>query len=160
MGLETAHPDALERLNKHMTLEQFARAAEFLRRNGIALRVFLLVRPPFVSADESERWVRRSVDFAFDCGATAVSLIATRGGNGAMEAIAADGQFSPPTLASLETAADYAVGCHRGRAFADLWGVQRIAICQDCATARIERLHQMNLTQVIPPSLRCNSCGA
>jgi radical SAM enzyme (TIGR01210 family) len=160
MGLETAYPDALERLNKRMTLEQFADAAGFLNRNGIALRVFVLVRPPFVPADEAERWVRRSVDFAFDCGATAISLIATRGGNGAMEALAAEGQFTPPTLACLESAAHFAIGCGRGRAFADLWDVQRIATCQQCAAARIGRLHRMNLTQVIPPSPRCDSCGA
>jgi radical SAM enzyme (TIGR01210 family) len=160
MGLETAHPDALERLNKRMTLKQFAEAAEFLNRNGIALRVFVLVRPPFIPAEEAERWVGRSVDFAFDCGATAVSLIATRGGNGAMEALSADGQFNPPTLACLESAAHYAVGCRRGRAFADLWDVQRIATCPGCAAARIERLRQMNLTQIIPPPSQCDTCGA
>ena len=46
MGLETAHPGVLERLNKHMTLEQFRRAAEFLTKEDIGLRVFILVRPP------------------------------------------------------------------------------------------------------------------
>ena len=160
MGLETAHPDALERLNKRMTLEQFTRAAAFLKNSGIALRAFVLVRPPFVPGDEAELWLRRSVDFAFDCGATAVSLIATRGGNGAMDVLAEQGQFVPPDLASLESAAQYAVECRRGRSFADLWDVQRIAACQDCAHARIERLRRMNLTQIVPPRRPCDSCGA
>ena len=35
----------------------------------------------------------RSLDFAFDCGASAVSLIPTRSGNGAMEALAEKGDF-------------------------------------------------------------------
>ena len=33
MGLETAHPEVLEKLNKRMTLEQFAAAASFLRES-------------------------------------------------------------------------------------------------------------------------------
>jgi len=47
MGLETAHPETLARLNKRMTIEDFSRAAEFLRNQGIALRVFILVKPHF-----------------------------------------------------------------------------------------------------------------
>ena len=160
MGLETAHADALERLNKRMTLEQFASAATFLKGSGVAMRAFVLVQPPFVPVDEAELWLRRSVDFAFDCGATAVSLIATRGGNGAMNALAEQGQFIPPGLASLESAAQYAVECRRGRGFADLWDVQRIAACGDCADARIERLRRMNLSQVVLPRRPCDSCGA
>ncbi len=48
MGLETIHPEVLPRLNKRMTPEMFSGAAEFLRRHGIALRVFVLVKPPFI----------------------------------------------------------------------------------------------------------------
>ncbi len=88
MGLETVHPETLERLNKRMTLDQFSAASEFLRSNGIDLRVFILVQPPFMQQDEAMLWAQRSLDFAFDCGATAVTLIPTRGGNGAMEALA------------------------------------------------------------------------
>jgi radical SAM enzyme (TIGR01210 family) len=48
MGLETAHPTVLEKLNKRVTLDRFAAAAGFLRSHGIALRVFILVQPPFM----------------------------------------------------------------------------------------------------------------
>jgi len=160
MGLETANPHALEQLNKRMTLDQFSSAAERLRREGVALRVFLLVAPPFVAADESAEWVRRSIDFAFDCGATAVSLIATRGGNGAMEMLGAQGRYRPPTLSALESATEYAVTRRRCRGFADLWDIERIAQCPACATPRIERLRDMNLTQVVPAAIHCDSCGA
>ena len=98
MGLETAHPQVLEKLNKRMTLDQFRRAATFLRQNDIALRVFVLVKPPFLDEAEGLDWAGRSVDFAFDCGARAVSLIPTRPGNGAMEALAERGEFSPLRL--------------------------------------------------------------
>ena len=72
MGLETAHPAVLEKLNKRITLDQFAAAADFLRNNGIALRVFILVQPPFMDPAESLHWAERSLDFAFTCGATEI----------------------------------------------------------------------------------------
>ncbi len=43
MGLETAHPVALERLNKRFTLERFTRAARALAARRVSLRVFLLI---------------------------------------------------------------------------------------------------------------------
>ena len=92
MGLETAHPEALDRLNKRFTLEEFARAARALEERGVALRVFLLISPPFVAARRAgRRGCCASVDAAFACGAAVVSLVPTRPGNGAMEALAGDG---------------------------------------------------------------------
>lgn len=160
MGLETANPRTLEKLNKRMTIEDFAGAADRLRRERVALRVFLLIGAPFFHEEDPAEWVRRSVDFAFECGATAVSLIATRAGNGAMERLADQGLFSPPALCELESAAEYAISIHRGRAFADLWDLDRIALCRACAGPRIDRLRHMNLTQTVPPAIHCDSCGA
>ena len=71
MGLETAHPEILSRLNKRMTLEQFAEAARGCGENDMDLRVFVLVKPPFITErPEALHWAERSIDFAFDCGAT------------------------------------------------------------------------------------------
>jgi len=159
MGLETANPHVLQKLNKRMTLPDFSRAARFLRRHQIDLRVFVLVQPPFMPAGEATEWVRRSVDFAFDCGAGAVSVIPTRGGNGAMEALAASGDFVTPTLAALEAASEYGIGTGRGRVFADLWDLERFADCTLCFDAKRERLRRMNLRQVVEPPVRCDACG-
>lgn len=157
MGLETAHPAVLEKLNKRMTLEQFAASASFLRRNHIALRAFILVQPPFMKPEEALHWAERSLDFAFDCGATAATLIPTRGGSGAMEALAAQGQFTPPDLNVLEAAMNYGVGLRRGRVFADLWDMKAPAnIC--CVEARVERLRKMNLRQQVLEPVRCEAC--
>jgi radical SAM enzyme (TIGR01210 family) len=141
MGLETAHPEVLERLNKRMTLDQFSTAADFLRRNDIDLRVFILVQPPFMKPEESLFWAQRSLDFAFDCGATAAILIPTRGGNGAMDILAKEGVFTPPRLDLVEEAAEYGIALNRGRVFVDLW---------DVPPERAGRLRTMNLTQTIP----------
>jgi hypothetical protein len=158
MGLETVHPEILPKLNKRMTLDQFSAAATFLRSHDIELRVFVLVQPPFVQAEEAVLWAQRSIDFAFDCGATAVTLIPTRGGNGAMEALAANGQFSPPRLETLEASLSYGLGLKRGRIFADLWDAERIPPCPDCRIPRITRLRHINLSQMNLAPIRCDIC--
>jgi radical SAM enzyme (TIGR01210 family) len=159
IGLETAHPDVLARLNKRMTLTQFQSAARFLRENELDLRVFVLVKPPFLAEEEATEWAARSIDFAFDYGATAVSLIPTRGNNGAMERLAANGEFSPPRLKTLESAFDYGLGSRRGRVFADLWNVSSKGACRECLTPRLDRLKAMNLSQKILPRVTCRTCG-
>jgi archaeosine synthase beta-subunit len=158
IGLETAHPEVLERLNKRMTLADFRRGAAFLLQHGIDLRVFILVRPPWLSEAEGLEWAKRSLDFAFDSGASVTSLIPTRAGNGAMEALAAAGEFSPPSLRTLEQAVEYGVGLGRGRVFADLWDIERFASCTQCSVQRIERLRQMSRTQRVPAPVRCGAC--
>ncbi|MBB6146363.1 hypothetical protein HNQ77_004335 [Silvibacterium bohemicum] len=159
MGLETAHPEVLKQLNKRMTLEEFAAAAAFLGENHIDLRSFVLVQPPFMRPEDSLYWAQRSLDFAFDCGATAVSLIPTRGGNGAMETLASLGEFTAPRLAQVELAMSYGIGLRRGRVFVDLWDAQPGMECLKCHPARIARLQTMNLQQTDLPSIHCNVCG-
>ena len=159
MGLETVHPEVLDRLNKRMTLDQFARSSEYLQRNGIDLRVFILVQPPFMHPEEALHWAQRSLDFAFDCGAAVATLIPTRGGNGAMEALANIGEFAPPALATVEAAARYGLGLKRGRVFVDTWELcNRPNACQFCLGEIADRLHRMNLSQQILPSIECSHC--
>ncbi len=160
MGLETVEPIALERLNKRLTLKQFSAAAEWLQKHALDLRVFILVQPPYTRAEESLFWAERSLDFAFACGATAVTLIATRGGNGAMEAFEAMGEFAPPKLAVVEAALEYGLSLKHGRVFVDLWDIGKVPSCAACQTTRIERLRCMNVTQRILPRASCAVCGA
>jgi radical SAM enzyme (TIGR01210 family) len=153
IGLETAHPEVLARLNKRMTLDSFARAASFLARHDIALRVFVLLGPPFLRGAEAVEWACRSIDLAARHGATACSVIPTRGGNGALEALGAD--FEPPRLPALEAAVEHGLTATRMRVFADLWDVERFYDCA-CSPARAERLRVMNREQRIPPPVRCD----
>jgi radical SAM enzyme (TIGR01210 family) len=158
IGLETAHPDVLARLNKRITVDSFRRAAAFLARHAIALRVFLLLKPPFLSEEEGLLWAERSLEVAFESGATVCCVIPTRGGNGAMEALAARGDYAPPTLPSLEAAVAYGLGLKRGRVFADLWDIQRFYSCT-CSPARAARLEAINRTQQLPLPVICKDCG-
>jgi radical SAM enzyme (TIGR01210 family) len=157
MGLETAHPDALDRLNKRFTLEGFAAAARALAERGIALRVFLLIAPPFVPAAEQEAWLLASVDAALSCGAAVVSLVPTRPGNGALDDLAAAGWFQAPDLDLIERsfASALAHAAGRARIFVDAWDLERFATCPWCVGARRERLVAMNLAQRVLPPVSC-----
>jgi uncharacterized Fe-S cluster-containing MiaB family protein len=160
IGLETAHPDALERLNKGCTLDDVARAADALAAHGVGLRIFLLVHPPFVPAADRSEWLGRSIDAAVDAGASLIALIPTRGGNGAMEALAAAGAFVAPSLADLEDGVALALARAAGRAaiVADLWDLEALASCDVCRDARRARLHRLNLTQRVPDAIACDRC--
>jgi len=160
MGLETAHPQVLEKLNKGLTLDRFKSAAAFLQHDNIALRTFVLVQPPFLASDQALEWTQRSVDLSFDSGAEVVSLIPTRSGNGALEALAARGEFREPKLSLLEAAMESAMSRKRGRILADLWDLDRFSNCTRCLSARRDRLHQMNLRQVLIPPVRCSACDS
>lgn len=157
MGLETVHPEALAQLHKRMTVDQFARAADALIRRDVSVRAFLLIAPPFVPPDEHDAWLLKSIDAAFGCGASVVTLIPTRGGNGAMETLSGDGAFQPPRLEDIERSAEAALAMASGseRVFVDLWDLERAAACRTCFAARRDRLHAMNLQQRILPPIVC-----
>jgi len=159
IGLETVHPAILEKLNKRMTTDQVAAAGDRLREHDIDLRLFILVKPPFMREEETLHWAQRSLDFAFDCGATAATLIPTRAGNGAMEELTKLGDFSPPRLATLEAALDYGINLNRGRVFADPWDLKPSSDCPQCHPARTARLREMNLRQQILDPVVCPDCG-
>ena len=162
MGLETAHPDALDHLNKRMTLDDFRRAAAYLLRRDVSVRAFLLISPPFVPPDEQDGWLLRSIDAAFSSGASVVSLIPTRTGNGALDALRRQGLFREPALDDIERTLDLAIGAHRGRGriLVDVWDVQRFSRCSGCLERRRERLQTMNLEQRVTPRMACSACGA
>jgi uncharacterized Fe-S cluster-containing MiaB family protein len=153
IGLETVHVQVLAGLNKRMTLDQFSTAANFLRCNRIDLRVFILVQPPLMPATEALEWAERSLAFAMELGATAATLIPTRAGNGAMEAL----EFIPPSLATLEAAMEYGLRLKAGRVFADLWELRES--CVHCHAQRAARLRQMNLQQAVLDRIPCSRCG-
>lgn len=155
MGLETVHPEVLPRLNKQMTVHDFANACRDLRQHDIEIRAFILLRPPFLTEQEGIHWSLKSIAFAFDQGVTCCSVIATRGGNGIMERLAQQGDFSPPSLSSLERVLEHGIAMRRGRVFADTWEAEQLVSCAQCGPARIARIRQLNLQQTILPPVIC-----
>jgi len=148
IGLETANPEVLDKLNKRFTVDDFRRAADFLRNHDIDLRVFVLLRPPFMTEQEGVDWAKRSIDFAFDCGASVVCVIPTRDGNGAMESLRESGEWSPPTVQSLEEVQEYGLSLKRGRVFADLWDIERFYV-DEADVERGRRIAERNGTQTV-----------
>jgi len=151
MGLEVADDTLLEKLNKRMTLASFRRAAEFLVANGIAVRAFVMVQPPFVrTGAEALDWAARSIDFAFSCGASVVSLIPARFGPARLKELARGGEFAPPTLQVLEDALAHGLRRASGRVFVDLWDLEKLGGSHACQPERVARLREINRTQVCP----------
>jgi radical SAM enzyme (TIGR01210 family) len=152
LGLETVHPEVLPRLNKQMTLDDFSRAARALRSRSAHVRAFILVRPPFLSDEEGLEWAMRSLDFAFECGVECCCLIPMREGNGAIEELARQGHFAPPSLESLEAALDYGIALRAGRVFLDLWDIASVSPDAINREARLARLARLNLSQLPEPA--------
>jgi radical SAM enzyme (TIGR01210 family) len=159
MGLETIHPIAAAQLNKRVDLTRFDSAARVLRENSIDLRVFVLLGAPHIPRDESVAWTVRTVEYAVDRGASLVSIIPVRGGNGEMERLQSLGEFTPPTLVQLEAALEACLQCAGAVIIADLWDVDRLPACESCRPDRIGRLRLMNLTGQSEPSIACAACA-
>jgi radical SAM enzyme (TIGR01210 family) len=158
VGLETVHPFAASRLNKRLELSRFDFAASFLSANGIDLRVFVLLGAPYIPASESVAWTVRTVAYAIERGASVVSIIPVRGGNGEMERLEAIGQFTPPTLPQLEEALESCLQFSDCAVSADLWDVGRLVACEECRAARVDRLRRLNLEARAEPRVICSMC--
>lgn len=156
VGLETIHPAAAAQLNKRLDLARFDRAAHFLSENDIDLRVFVLLGAPHIPARESVAWTVRTVEYAVDRGASVVSIIPVRGGNGEMERLQAEGEFSPPTLTQLEEVLDSCAHIRCAVITADLWDVERLPACEYCRGKKVERLRHFNLSGWPAPAVMCD----
>lgn len=155
LGLETIHPRVLPALNKQMTLDDFSRAVEYLLSNEIAVRAFVLLKPPFLSERQGVEWAIRSIEYAFSLGVGCCSIIPTRAGNGIMDQLQQAGRFTPPTLLSAEEVLEAGLRLDAGRVFLDLWEIEQFARCPACRALRRERLHHMNLSQRPLPKVPC-----
>ena len=156
VGLETANPEVLEKLNKQMTTEDFCETIRFLSYHNIPTRAFILLRPPYLTEDEGVYWAKKSIDFAFECGVECCTVIPVRGGNGVMELLHDQGKFEIPKIQSLETVLEYGIQLQSGRVFVDLWDLSIFSNCDHCLEARTKRLDLMNLTQKIGNRVSCS----
>jgi radical SAM enzyme (TIGR01210 family) len=159
MGLETAHPAALEKINKRITLEDYASAVKTCKEAGIDVRTFLLVNPPFIAKEEQVSWLRISIRKAFELGSDVVSLIPARKGNGALEELSRQGEFEEPSLSALEEGLGFGISLKAGTVLADLWDLEQFSRCEQCFHARKQRLEEMNLSQRLNTKGKCLACG-
>ena len=102
----------------------------------------------------------RAAEHAAKRGAAVVALIPVRGGNGEMERLASDGEFTPPALVDVERALDGCLGLAPTVVTADLWDIDRIAECGVCRAERVARLARLNESGRREPRIGCSVCGA
>ena len=159
VGLETIHPVAAAQLNKRLDLARFDWAARFLAENGIDLRVFVLLGAPHVPDKESVAWTVRTVEYAVERGASVVSIIPVRGGNGEMERLRALGHFTLSTVSQLEETLDLCLQFTGAVVTADLWDVERLAACEHCRARRVERMRRLNATASAESPIACGNCS-
>ena len=155
IGLETAHPELINKLNKKMTLEDFKKSVAFLTKNNINTRAFILLKPPFLSEEEGIYWAEKSIGFAFDAGVECCTVIPVRVGNGVLDYLQKTNHFSLPTIQSLETVLEYGIELKKGRIFADTWDLDLFSNCDKCLNERIERITEINLNQKIIEPINC-----
>jgi len=155
IGLETVHPEVLQKLNKQMKVVDFRNSVNFLNQNGINSRAFILLKPPFLTESEGVYWAKKSIDVAFDCGVECCTVIPVRAGNGAMDILLEKGDFSLSNIHSLETVLEYGITLNAGRIFADVWDLGLFSSCEKCLDQRTNRLISMNLSQSIEPKITC-----
>jgi len=149
LGLETSHPPTLAKLNKQLTVKDFAHACDLLLKSQIRIRAFILLKPPWTTEEQGIERAIESVRFAFDCGVNCCAVIPVRSGNGIMDQLGKDGVFAPPRLSSLEKVMRETLSWNRGRVFADLWDARQFAAEPADADAQIGRLETMNLKQCL-----------
>ncbi|TWU49642.1 radical SAM protein [Rubripirellula reticaptiva] len=139
VGLETVQPRWLGRLGKQMSRGDFDAYANWLAKERVDLRVFLIVGVPGIGQHEAIRWARLSVRHAIHAGARHVSLIPAREGYGWNGQSGELPALAPSMLANLlsESVADA-----KGRACVtmDLWD-------QDPDCDEVVWMNEMNLNQ-------------
>lgn len=102
LGLETIESESMRILNKGMRLEQFQDAIDFLKREGVHSRAFVLLGPPGVPVGEYVRWAKATCEQAVTWGVERCCVIPTRGGNGWLDQGERLGYWKPPTRLELE----------------------------------------------------------
>ncbi|MCS1410425.1 MAG: hypothetical protein M2R45_03617 [Verrucomicrobia subdivision 3 bacterium] len=158
IGLETAHTEALEKLNKGFGVDDFRQRCDWLREREISIRVFLLMNVPFIPVTDQAEWVERSIGLASEAGAAVICLIPTRFGNGALETLVESGDYRNTQLDQLEDAMDSGLRLSQALVLADLWDLEQFSTCQFCFPKRRFRLEEMNRQQAVLERIECSQC--
>ena len=159
MGLECADDTVLRQLNKRFQLKDYEEAANRLKHDGIAHRAFIMIQPPFVDPAQAQQSCMKTITYALDQGAAQLSLIPARPGAGALEALQAQGAFSPPTMHTIERCFEEGLNQAQGRLHIDTWDLHTFNPCPTCNQSRVDRLTQMNRLQTMLPAIHCPSCS-
>lgn len=160
LGLESSDPAVLAYLNKGFDLFDFESAVQTLRSLKVDWRAFTIFGLPSVPMDDQLASQVRSAEYAQSLGASVITIIPARSGNGAMDRLLEEGVWRPPSFLEFERVFSESLASvtNRSRCFVDLWDLETMASCRSCFQSRRSRLEQMNLAQSELPSVVCDDC--
>ena len=163
MGLESANPEILWRLNKGFDLKHFADSCALLQCMGIRIRAFVLIHPPWT--ENRIQAVQDTVEtarFANECGVGTISLVPVRGGDGILASLEKDGHFREPDMYEIRECASAAASVFDGRLQIDLWDIKRFSRCSHCEGGMIEAFEHFNRFGKFPNDRKpgCPLCGS
>jgi len=151
IGLEVADDSLLRRLGKPTSVGRFREAARNLGRDGISLRAFVLVQPPFVSPSRSFDLALETFRLARDSGARVVSLLPVVSEHEPMERLRAAGEFVEIELAAYFDVVAACAGEGGAVVLAELGSLWRLPGCAACRNARVDALARLNATGLLSP---------
>ena len=104
IGLESTDPSILKNsVNKNYDFEDFKEAAKLLRENGISVRTYLLLKPPFLTENEALRdSIKSSRDLAQYSDFISINPMNIQRGT-LVESMYKEGSYRPPWLWTVVT---------------------------------------------------------
>jgi len=102
MGMESTDPEVLKYLiNKNYSYEDFKRASELLHRNGISVRAYLLMKPPFMKEQEAiDDTIKSARDISSFADFISINPMNVQKGT-LVESLYKEGNYRPPWLWSV-----------------------------------------------------------
>ncbi len=102
IGMESTNPDVLKYLiNKNYTFEDFKKASEELHKNGISVRAYLLMKPPFMKEQEAiEDTIKSARDVSLFSDFISINPMNIQKGT-LVESLYREGNYRPPWLWSV-----------------------------------------------------------
>ncbi len=147
IGLEAADDGLLALLNKPTSVSRFRRAAREMKEEGVLLRAFVLVQPPFVSGEEARALALRTFELAAGEGARVVSFLPVLSLHEPMERLRRAGFFAEPPLDDLFGIVAECAGRSPGPVvIAETEGLERLPGCPACREEKARALAELNST--------------
>ncbi|MCS4540911.1 MAG: hypothetical protein HY929_01100 [Euryarchaeota archaeon] len=149
IGLEVADNKKLAQINKKMTCKTFKKTVTFLEGNGIYVKAYMLVKPPFTTEKQAFLLGRQTIDFAFDCGIYTLSILPTAVMDGFIDHLAQTEFFKPPNLWTVYKLVQYALQKRFERVLVDTSDLEQLVKCKNCAEIFKRSFSFMNQRQIL-----------
>jgi radical SAM enzyme (TIGR01210 family) len=102
IGLESANDRIRDSINKGFSFDNFTKAVKICKKNGVKVKAYLLLKPPFLTEKEALEDAKESIKKAERAGADRVSINPMNIQRGTLvERLWKSGEYRPPWLWSV-----------------------------------------------------------